>query len=283
MKKHKNSLLILSLVLVISSISFIYADTDNSHSSDTTAITDCEHDWSYYFHDDEKHEKQCNKCNEIKHEDHLWGPETSDDSFCSTKECTLCLYNISELHDINYNYQHDSQYHWYTCKKCSRQVNKFEHNFEYLNHDDVTHKLVCNYCQYSPRTERHNFVLKSLGDRGHRYECVMCNREEEVRPHKISIKSVDKNNHRKECTECSYEGPLENHSWVNGICSQCGEQECTHDTTVAMGAGSFEHAIICTSGCLKILRTEPHNFETNALGYTYCVDCGVSKNSDGGF
>ncbi|QUI22322.1 hypothetical protein HZI73_08420 [Vallitalea pronyensis] len=272
MKKNK-WILVLTLLLMVWHPNMIHAGNNNDMDTATKALT-CDHIWEYSSFDDETHCKSCSECLDFIYENHTWGNTISDDHYCFKKKCLQCEHEIEKFHHIDSSqHYYDDHNHWYNCLSCSRRLSEFPHSIKKTSYNATTHKKEC-FCGYFAGYEKHNMKVENVPGQGHRLFCDSCNYSINE-SHAMAVRSLNKRQHEHYCITCDYKESPQDHTWENGICTKCGEKECDHLSFTVMGATNFYHAIICTD-CAKIIALEPHNFVTNALGYTYCEDCGMS-------
>ena len=197
---------------------------------------------------------------------------------CTYSGCTETILGTAEAHIITSYTSNGDQTHSGTCTKCQHKLT------EACTYDGNT----CTKCGATkPNTGCvHNYVLQYNATE-HWKECTKCGAElEGSKKNHIYGKILPNGNgtHTKKCAVCPY-SKIENCTYVNGKCSECGankpDTECTH--SYEQKYNKTEHWKECTKCGAELEGSRKnHTFGTpisngNGTHSKKCTGCPYSK------
>ena len=192
----------------------------------------------------------------------------------NSNKITIEVTNIIKQcnHTGGYTTKWNETEHWKECNDCQEEIpnTRENHNItNYISNGDETHSGTCTKCQYKlteactydgntctkcgatkPNTGCvHNYITQ-YNETEHWEYCTKCKTELEGSRKKHTFGTPTSNGngtHTKKCTGCPY-SKIENCTYVNGKCSECGankpDTECTH--TYKQRYNGVQHYEECT-------------------------------------
>ena len=192
----------------------------------------------------------------------------------NSNKITIEVTNIIKQcnHTGGYTTKWNETEHWKECNDCQEEIpnTRENHNItNYISNGDKTHSGTCTKCQYKlteactydgntctkcgatkPNTGCvHNYITQ-YNETEHWEYCTKCKTELEGSRKKHTFGTPTSNGngtHTKKCTGCPY-SKIENCTYVNGKCSECGankpDTECTH--TYKQRYNGVQHYEECT-------------------------------------
>ena len=139
------------------------------------------------------------------------------------------------LHIFTYT-QSDGSTHTKKCTLCGYETTE-NHNLEYVILDDTLHREHCTECTYG-KVQYHDYECTGVVDGVHTEACAGCEYSHDGLTNAVCT-SIDEDNHSSVCPDCEYSVDSEPHNWVytsvsasyhEGHCADCGASKGASET-----------------------------------------------------
>lgn len=215
--------------------------------------------------------------------------------------CTGCEEKVISSHTLSENWQHDTLYHWTSCKDCGGRIQHIEHTFPNgctepcetcgfvleqghkldgeLHHDDQAHWNICTRC--GQETEKADHLYTSECDE----ICNTCNYKRSATNAHHDEYLSDEAGHWRRCTVCRRETDTVSHvadqnveEWETLQCIHCNFELRSSDrhihTYTITQYDEVTHWGICECG--ETLDAEIHSWDFQS---GVCSVCNASNNT----